>query len=234
MAPNVPEGVLAIIRQQRPDIADDIERVTALKRAKHQPDETLEDRIANDLTWLWDFEHQGVRLKPKEIDFVIQYVRNGFEPSTALNKTGLSLDTAWANPTVLAALHEYTKNVPRQWQINPTKVVRQLHSVVTSNISDVCDITPAGVVLKDFSQLPRSVTDAVQEVHEIRNAQGTQIRVKFYDKLNAANILLKVMDAFPKEVLQVEFGGLEEKLVSAMQRLRHDEPKDIEGELVNE
>lgn len=234
MAPNVPEGVLAVIRQTRPDLADDIERIKSLRRAKHQPDATMEDKIANDLTWLWDFEHQGQRLKPKEIDFLVDYIRSGLEtPSKSLQRVGMS-GTPWANPTVLAALHEYTKNVPRQWQINPTKIVRQLFSTVNSNISDVCDITPAGVVLKDFSKLPRSITDAVQEVHEIRNAQGTQIRVKFYDKLNAANILLKVMDAFPKEVLQVEFGGLEEKLVSAMQRLRHDEPKDIEGELVNE
>ena len=231
----MPEGVLSVIRQHRPDVADDLERVKSIRRAKHQPDATMEDRLADDLTWLWEFEHQGERLKPREIDFLIHYIKNGFEaPTTALIKAGLSQSFAWANPTVLAALHEYTKNVPRQWQINATKVVRQLHSVVSSNIADVCDITPAGVVLKDFSKLPRSVTDAVQEVHEIRNAQGTQIRVKFYDKLNAANILLKVMDAFPKEVLQVEFGGLEEKLVSAMQRLRHDAPETIEGELVNE
>jgi len=233
LAANVPEDVLAIVRQHRPDVAEDIERACSIKRSRIVTDSTPEDKIADDYSWLWDFEYEGQRLTAKEIDFVITFAKQGFTGSiTVAEKTGLGAKDPWARPRVLAALHEATKSMARQWQISSAKIGRQLFNVVNSNISDVCDITPAGVVLKDFNKLPRHITDAVQEVHEIRNAQGTQIRVKFYDKLAAANIMLRVLNAFPKETIQVEVSGLEDKLASAIQRLRNDDMKDIEGELV--
>jgi hypothetical protein len=235
VAQNVPADALELIRKYRPEIAHDIERISSLRRSHQIPDETPQDKLADDYTWLWDFEYQGEKLSAKEIEFIIIYAKQGFDKLTgALAKAGIASTTdPWAKPRVCAALHEATKNMAKSWQINTAKVGRQIFNIIQSNISDVADIGPAGIVLKDFSQLPKHITDAVQEVHEVRNAQGTQIRVKFYDKLAAANIMLRVMNAFPKETLQVEFSGLDEKLASAIQRLK-SEPKDIEGEVVIE
>jgi hypothetical protein len=157
-------------------------------------------------------------------------VRDGFQSAyLALQEAGKNGNgDRWATPVVLAALHEATKHARKQWQMNTGKVVREMASILSGNIADVCDIGPAGIVVKDFSTLPRHVTGAVQEVHETRNAQGTQIRIKLYDKTPILNLAVKLLALAPSEKLDVTVHGLEDRLSAALQRV----PLEIEGELV--
>lgn len=137
-------------------------------------------------------------------------------------------EARWAKPRVLAALHEATKHAAQQWQISTSKVVRELASILDGNIADVCDVGPAGIIVKDFSKLPRHVTGAVQEIHETRNAQGTQIRIKLYDKMPAITLVTKLQGMAPAEKIDITVHGLEDRLSAALQRV----PLEIEGELV--
>lgn len=177
MAKDVPEGVLDTLRQYRPDVVEDIERAASIKRSRDIPDRSQEDKIAEDYSWLWDFEYQGVRLNAKEIEFIIQYASGGFKHIPgALVKAGFNPNTdPWAKPHVCAALHEATKSLAKAWQINPAKAARQIQNIATSNITDIADIDQNGIRLKDLNSLPREITDSIMEIHETRNHQGTQV-----------------------------------------------------------
>ena len=234
MARNVPSGVTDLICQHRPEVADDIARIHAIKKAKSHPDELPSDKLADDFTWLWDFTYEGQKLAEEEINFIILYMRDGFQTANKAYRdtisTGSSVvnEARWAKPRVLAALHEATKHAVQQWQISTSKVVRELASILDGNIADVCDVGPAGIIVKDFSKLPRHVTGAVQEIHETRNAQGTQIRIKLYDKMPAITLVTKLQGMAPAEKIDITVHGLEDRLSAALQRV----PLEIEGELV--
>jgi hypothetical protein len=227
----VPETVLDEIRRCQPEVAKDLERLRVLVKQKSRPDETPEDKLADDFSWLWGFTYQGEKLEAEEIEFVIQFLRDGLQhPGTTWARAGNSNKQPWALPRVLAALHEATKNAAQQWQISSHKIAREMASILNGNIADVCDIGPAGITVKDFSQLPRSITGAVQEIHETRNAQGTQIRIRMYDKNPIINVLSKIHGLQQPEKLDITIHGLEDRLTAALKRV----PVEIEGELVVE
>lgn len=234
MARDVPSDVTDLVRQHRPEVADDIARIHAIGKAQSRPDELPSDKFADDFTWLWDFTYEGEKLTDREINFVILYIRDGFQSAlkayyTAYDvKSSKNNENRWAKPRVLAALHEATKHAAQQWQISTSKVVRELASILDGNIADVCDVGPAGIIVKDFSTLPRHVTGAVQEIHETRNAQGTQIRIKLYDKMPAINLVTKLRGMEPAKEINITVSGLEDRLSAALQRV----PLEIEGELV--
>jgi len=190
--------------------------------------------LADDFTWLWDFTYEGQTRTDKEINFVVLYVRDGFQAAWKAYYAATGTNCAeehearWAKPRVLAALHEATKHAAQQWQISTSKVVRELASILDGNIADVCDVGPAGIIVKDFSKLPRHVTGAVQEIHETRNARGTQIRIKLYDKMPAINLVTKLRGMEPAKEINITVSGLEDRLSAALQRV----PLEIEGELV--
>lgn len=234
MARDVPSDVTDLVRQHRPEVADDIARIHAIKKAQSRPDELPSDKFADDFTWLWDFTYEGQKLTDKEINFIIVYMQNGFQVAwkaycaTIDTNCTETYENRWAKPRVLAALHEATKHAVQQWQISTSKVVRELASILDGNIADVCDVGPAGIIVKDFSKLPRHVTGAVQEIHETRNAQGTQIRIKLYDKMPAITLVTKLQGMAPAEKIDITVHGLEDRLSAALQRV----PLEIEGELV--
>lgn len=233
MARNLPSDVTDLVRQHRPEVAEDIARLHAIGKAQSRPDELPGDKFADDFTWLWDFTYEGKKLTEREINFVILYVKEGFQAAWKAHITSIGYATEcdearWAKPRVLAALHEATKHAAQQWQISTSKVVRELASILDGNIADVCDVGPAGIIVKDFSKLPRHVTGAVQEIHETRNAQGTQIRIKMYDKMPAISLLTKLRGMEPAKEINITVSGLEDRLSAALQRV----PLEIEGELV--
>ena len=196
--------------------------------ARYLRSQEAEDLTAEDYTWLWDFEYEGKKLSEPEIRAVLAVAKSGFSLTGVKDDPGLQ--KLIAKPIVQAALHEATKDSKYRWQISAHKMGRELASVMHSDIRDFIKIDPATnrISLKDLEQLPRAMTCAIQEIHETRTAQGTQVRVKLYDKLAAINTAAKIMNLFPKEVLSVEINGLEEKLSAALHRLENA-PKTIEG-----
>lgn len=206
-------------------IAQGISRLQSAKRAKNPTDLAVEDLIADDYTWLWDFTYQGKPLTGGEIDFLIAFARTGFAHPPSIDYKDRPM---LGRPQVQAALHEATKNAAHRWQISANKVGRELATILDGNITDFLDAGPTGIVLKDLTQIDRFKTGAIQEIHEIRNAQGVQIRIKLYDKIAAINTAARIMNLFPKETLQVEITGLEDRLERAMQRVT------LEGTVVNE
>lgn len=234
VAEDLPGDVRDILNQFRPDLADNIERMQSIKRAHHAPDATPQDKLADDYGWLWEFEHEGDHLTAKQIRFLVAFAGTGFKTLIpALQMAGYTNERSWAKPVVMAALHEMTKANVKRWEISGYKIARELSSILNGNITDFCDISAAGIVMKDLAALPKEMTACIQEVQETRNAQGTQLRIKLYDKMAAINTGAKLLDLMPKEKIELTITGLEDRLASAMQRLRH-EPQDIEGELVKD
>jgi hypothetical protein len=195
--------------------------------ARYLRSQEAEDLVAEDYTWLWDFEYEGKKLSEPEIRAVLTVAKAGFRLMGI--KTDGNIEWHIAKPIVQAALHEATKDEKYRWQISAHKMGRELASVMHSDIRDFITIDPATnrISLKDLEKLPREMTCAIQEIHETRTAQGTQVRVKLYDKLAALNTAAKVMSLFPKETISLEINGLEEKLAAALHRL--EGPKTIEG-----
>lgn len=231
VADDLPENIRDLIPVE---IRDDLSRIRALKHSKDVADLPMEEKLVDDWTWLWDFEHEGVRLTENEINFIIDYARSGFKnPSESLNRAKIWTDR-WIRPVVNAALHHATKNAVKQWQCSLAKVHRVLFNILESKPTDVMDITPGGIILKDFSQIDPAKLDAIQEIHEIRNHQGTQTRVKFYDKIAAATNLTRMHGGFTTEKLDVNinFKGFEDRLASALQRISQDDV--INGEIVTD
>ncbi len=65
----------------------------------------------------------------------------------------------------------------------------------------------------------------------MRNAQGTQIRIKMHDKMGAINTLTKVLGMLAPQQLDVNvYSELEAKLANANARIK--QPILIEGECV--
>lgn len=188
---------------------------------------------ADDFTWLWDFEYEGKKLTAKEITFLIAFAGTGFENLRhALYEAGMGSPTdPWMNATLNAAMHEMTKDSVRQWQSNAGKIVKTLFNILNAKITDVIDVTPAGIVAKDLSKVDPNILDGIQEIHETRNHQGVQLRIKMYDKIAAANTAAKLFGLNQPETLKVEFSVLDERLSTALQRIAHD-PEAIEGEVV--
>ncbi len=232
MAVELAETLRDEIAQVDPDIAHALERLRAHRRvgAGDTSEGSPEREAPVDFSLLLDFEHKGKKLTPHQMQFVIEYVGNRFVPGKDVGRVA----DYFASPVVLAALRAVTADAIQQNQITATRVVRELIPLISSNISDVMDISAAGITMKDFASLPREVTAAVQEVHEIRNAQGTQLRIKLYDKIAALNTLSKLL-GFNKEQSQdisisVDVG---DRLSNALQRLKNSrQPDTIEGELV--
>lgn len=201
-----------------------------------------------DFSSLLTFEYQGRRLSSTDIEFLIQYVNNGMTTTNSgtakdRGQTRLTQEgkrewvSTLAKPHIQAALHMLTADATRQLQINPHKVIREVAAVAFGSLGDVCDVSAAGITLKDFSKLPREVVAAVAEVHELRTPQGVQLRIKMHDKNQALNTLAKLVNAMPKEEINVTVThALEEKLERALARLQTEpaEPQAIEGALVYE
>lgn len=218
-----------------------------MQRGRLLPALAEEEGNATDWTWLIDFTHQGQHLTEQEILFIIAYAKNGFQSiRDALKEIGKEQKAGATDPgqpdisctlsaTVQAALSHATKHVVKGWECSLPKVHRTLFNILDSKVTDVMDVTAAGVALKDFADIPIEKLDAIQEIHETRNPQGTQIRVRFYDKIAAATTLARLLGGFAPEKIDVNINiqGFETRLASALQRIGKD-PDVIEGELVQE
>ena len=231
------------------ELREDLRRSHAIKKSRQMVPVDPEDP-ATDWTWLFDFEHQGKRLTAEEIQFIVAYAGTGFGCVTSalrqVKNTGITkkcntrpkeLDmAAYAlSATVQAALATATRNAVKTWQSSLPKVHDTMVNILDAKVSDVMDVSAAGIVLKDFSEIPPEKLAAIQEIHEQRNAAGTQIRVKFYDKIAAATVLSRMLGGFAPEKLEVSVDakGFEQRLANALSRIGKDpDPTVIEGELV--
>lgn len=208
------DETLDIIRSVNPDVADDIERSHTILRRIVPPDESPEDATPYDISKLVGFTYKGTKLEPKDLAFIVEYMGNG------MRAIGLRSGSAClTKPVVLAAIHELTKDAAKIFQINPNKIVRELGGILDGNISDVCDISAAGITLKDFSKLPRHVTAAVAEIHETRNAAGVTTRLRMHDKIGAATALARILGINVATKVDITIKNeLEAKLSRALDR----------------
>ena len=228
-----------------PEVASDIARVRSLGRARRMPALNAEEEQATDWTWLIDFTYQGQRLTEQEIIFIVAYAKTGFSSITEAlkdmgkhaqqpNDPGKPDVSCVLSATVHAALAQATRQVVKGWECSLPKVYRTLFNILDAKITDVADVSAAGIVLKDFSTVPVDLLDSIQEIVETRNPAGTQLRIRWYDKIAAATTLARLMGGFTDKIeISVDIKGFEQRLASALQRIGKDEDA-IEGELVRE
>ena len=226
MAEDHKSDALDELRRENPELVDGLERAAHHTVSRHRRPQCVEDSLADDYTWLYDFEYHGKKLSVEEITTILELAKNGF-------RLLASKSNVYSRSHVQAALHEITKNTRNPWQISSAKIGRELASILNANITDFISVEPGTnrISLKDLDSLPKEKTAAIQEVHEVRTAQGVQIRVKLYDKIAATNVAARMLDLFPKDTIKVEITGLEERLASALQRVERDA---IDGECLIE
>lgn len=233
VADDLPGDVQNIIARHNPELADILERVKPIRLARFISPRAPEELTADDYTWLWDFEYNGEKLSAKDIAFIIAFAKNGFERiRDSLREAGVDpTKEPWLKPVVNAALYRATQNSVNQWQCNASHITKTLKNILTARLTDVVDITPQGIGVKNIADIPHDALDAIQEIHETRNAQGTQLRIRMHDKIAAATTLARVMGLMQQTTVNVEVNVLEDRLASALQRLGRD-PETIDGEFL--
>lgn len=215
--------MLEALREVDPELAEELSIIPTLRFG---PDEEVEDRIADDYGWLWNFQHNNEIISLREANLVLKILSN---PSNRLN-----LERGWATPMVLAALREATKEARVRYEISTNKVIRELGNILDSNITDFIDVDPTGIQVKDFSLIPRQKLAAIKAIHEIRNAQGVQIKIELHDKMAALNTAAKLLEMNPADKVEVKVSGLADRLNAALERVGKDDETIIEGEWVRD
>lgn len=236
--PSEDDEVVKALATVNPELSQSLAALKSYRRAVFGEDAEPEDVVPIDFSMLLGFEYQGQRLKDRDILFIVNTLsglrevtnRISAPDGTVKNNQGEEYSPA-LKPVVQAALHELTKNCRRRYQVSVDKVVRELLPMVESNITDVMDVTAAGMTLKDFSTLPRHLTAGVSEIQETRNAQGVQLRVKMHDKIAAIAQLTRLLGLNrEKTTLQEVTININDRLSAALDRLKN--VPAIEGEVV--
>lgn len=186
------------------------------------------DDVPEDLQWLWSFEHEGELLSTVEIELVLNILIQG-----KAGKFGNQYAGRRMTPRVLAAVAHATKECRVKYHVNVTSVIRELSTILSSNLSDFIDITEHGVRLKNTTGLDKAKFGAIQEIVETVTPHGRQVRIKMYDKMSAISLAAKLLDMTPPERKEISISGLEDRLNSALAR-KEAYRAVIEGELVED
>lgn len=239
--------ILAAIAEFNPELAAGFENLKVYRQAAHGDDTEPEDVVPADYSWLLDFEYEGKKLNSGDIAFILNLVKgknntpyHGFDQYGRFKHTPSADNPETADPryfpamkpVVQMALHEITRDARERYQVSVSKVVRELMPLVTSNIVDVVDVSPGGMVVKDLRNLPRELTAGIAEVQETRNAQGVQIRIKMHDKIAAISALTRLcgLNREKAQINEVTI-NIGERLDNALARLKN---QTLDGELVVE
>ena len=96
-------------------------------------------------------------------------------------------------------------------QITQQKVLRELAAIGFARLPQFISIRDGEAEIKDFSSLPEELTAAVASVEK-----GTGgLKVKFYDKLKALELLGKALGVFDGGAVQQQDNGLLQAILEA-------------------
>lgn len=162
-----------------------------------------------------------MKLTPKQAKFIKEYlidlnatqavIRAGYSKNGAKTQGSLLL----SNINVKAHLNKLQEKRALKTDLSMEWVVKRLMLLADATIDEFVDVSPNGVCLKDFKEIPNEKKYAVQEVSETIGAEGRGAqRVKLADKIRALEVLWKHLggterkeiEIVPYKIADTEFG----------------------------
>lgn len=139
---------------------------------------------------------RGLSLTPNQMRFVFEYTKD-FDPKAAAIRIGVTSK----NASVTAAKYLGRKDVTRAIQriakaemearaLSSKQVLDELAAIALSNIDDVVKVENGVVTVKKWEEIPLHVKGCIQEIANVKDADGTiGIKVKLYSKPEALKML---------------------------------------------
>lgn len=142
-------------------------------------------------------------MTPRQERFVEEYLVD-FNATQAAIRAGYSAHSANGNaysllkrPDVLAAVKRGWARLARRTQVTAERVLQEYAALAFSDLRDVADWGPDGVVPIAAAELSRDAARAVAEVSDSRTkAGGGNVKVKLHDKKGALDALARHLGLF--------------------------------------
>ena len=97
--------------------------------------------------------------------------------------------------------------------ITAAGILRELGAIAFARATDVLSVCDGALVVKDTAQLPEELQCAIASVEKSTGG----IKVKFYDKMKALELLGKAVGLFDEGAAQQQDNGLLEAILEATQ-----------------
>lgn len=160
-------------------------------------------------------------LSPKRKRFVEEYLVD-FNGAQAAIRAGYSKKTARTQAErlltkvdVKEAVAEGQARKREESELSQIRVLEEFATIALSNISDFLSFGPGGVILKNSQDISRHLLACVSEVSSCDTANGTQIKFKLHNKVDALNSVCKLL-GFPTSATTPEDAA---KLIAEVLRL---------------
>jgi phage terminase small subunit len=148
-------------------------------------------------------------LSPQELVFIEEYlvdmnpreaaVRAGFKPGQARKHANALLEKQHVQEAIEAAV---TARI-RRLHLSQDRVLEEYARLAFSNIGDYVDWNAGHITVRAKNEITLDKRAAIQEITETTNREGTQIKLKLYDKKQALDAIAKHMGMF-NEKLTIE------------------------------
>ncbi len=153
----------------------------------------------------------SVKCSPNEQQFIDEYLldlngRRAYQAvypksNAATARVGACRFLTKAN--ISKAIELRRAELAKQVQVTQAEIVREFKRVgISANSDDYLSFSKDGVVLKDSSTLTREQMSMISEIMQTETENGTNIRFKLHDKLDALNSLARHLGMFPSKVEQ--------------------------------
>ncbi len=140
------------------------------------------------------------RLNDRQKLFIGYYISNGMNATQAAIKAGYSEKTAakqgydlLINPYVKAELDKRIRSMLSDTDNLSLKWLNQTLSIAGFDIRKAAKWGNYGVELKESSDLDEATAFAIQEVSSTNTENGTNVKIKAYDKTKALDLLGKFL-----------------------------------------
>jgi phage terminase small subunit len=141
----------------------------------------------------------GSKLSPKQLLFCKEWIKQKFNGKKAAIEAGYSPKSAEVTASRLLSkakvqekIRELLARVDKKLEIEEDEIVRQVRSLIRSDIRDYCNVGPDGVALKEFKDLTLDQAMAVESVQMVKGKEGTNVKFKLHSKLSALDLAARI------------------------------------------
>ena len=140
------------------------------------------------------------RLNDRQKAFINHYIATGMNATQAAERAGYSKKTAnvtgsqlLVNPNIKKELDKRINHMLTDTENLSIKWLNQTMAIAGFDIRKAADWDDHGVELKDSSKLDEATAFAIQEVSSTQTENGTNVKIKSYDKTKALDLLGKFL-----------------------------------------
>lgn len=101
-------------------------------------------------------------------------------------------------PDIQIRLMELQAGLSDRYQVDLERVVDELEAIAFSTVDDFFHDDGLNLTRKSWDAIPKRKLAAISEIKETVTQHGTNVTVKFHDKLGAMEKLARLLGLFPK------------------------------------